>query len=67
VVPARARSSGPPFPNVGTSLEGLEHFLRAFGPQISDDATTSDVCHTIVKIQMAPDRRASASERLAGG
>ena len=50
---ARARS-GPPFPNDGISLAGLEHFLRTFGPQIDGDATTSDVCHAIIKPQTAP-------------
>ena len=50
---ARARS-GPPFPNVGISLEGLEFFLDIFGPEITTETTTSDVCHTIIKMQTVP-------------
>ena len=46
--------SGPPFPNVGISLEGLELILSLFSAQISEDTTTSDMCHAIIKPQTAP-------------
>jgi hypothetical protein len=46
--------SGPPFPNVGVSLEGLEFCLSIFDPEITEDTTTSDVCHAIIKPQTAP-------------
>ena len=44
---------GPPFPQFGLSLTALQAFRDEF-PEISEDATTSDVCHTIIKAMTVP-------------
>ena len=58
VVPADAvltrAQSGPPFPNIGISLEGLDYFLARHGSDITEEMTTSDVCHTIIKPATTP-------------
>eukprot|EP01047_Picozoa_sp_COSAG01_P038832 COSAG01_NODE_3171_length_6469_cov_9.978022_4_plen_817_part_00 len=47
-------SSGPPFPNLGISLAGLESFLSTHAAAIGEGATTSEVCHTVIKLLTTP-------------
>jgi tetratricopeptide (TPR) repeat protein len=50
---ARAQS-GPAFPNLGITLDGMDCFLATHGAAIGEDATTSDVCHTVLKVLTTP-------------
>ncbi len=46
-------TAGPEFPNIGISIEGLEHFAGSH-PQITQAQSTSDVCHTVIKPLTVP-------------
>ena len=42
------------FPTLGISVEGIDYFLAKHRAAIAPDATTSDVCHTVIRPATVP-------------
>ena len=66
---AGGAASGPPFPRMGVSIEGVLLIQTMFDDVITDDTTTSDVCHLIIRpLTCEPQYRdlATATHQLHG-
>eukprot|EP01043_Picozoa_sp_COSAG02_P052370 COSAG02_NODE_5629_length_4171_cov_2.909180_1_plen_574_part_00 len=63
------RGSGPPFPRMGVSIEGVLLIQSMFENVLTEDTTTSDICHLIVRpLTCDPRYRdiSTATHRLHG-